>query len=212
MRKILFFILMMVYLTGFAGAEPAGEKRLQLSILAGIDRVSGYGSEDDYIAGENDFPVMPSHRPTCLGISVAYSLTKQAVIELASRYYFSSTVTLEDPSDEDTVEVNTAKHFSLTANFIYRLSGKTFSPYLAAGGGIDNLLAKDETYTSAYGYEIEFLVPEKKADLVLNLGGGIQYSFSSHFGLVMDVRYVVIFDKPSNVNSLNLMAGVFMKF
>ena len=212
MRKILFFILMMVNLTGFAGAETAGEKRLQVSILAGIDKVFGYGSKEDYSPGENDFPFMPSHSPTCLGISAAYNLTKQAVIELAGRYYFSSAVTLEDPSDEDTVKVNTAKHFSVTANFIYRLSGKTFSPYLVAGGGIDKLLSKDETYTSAYGYEIEFLAPEKKVDLVLNLGGGIQYSFSSQIGLVMDVRYGVIFDKPSNVKSLNLMAGVFIKF
>jgi outer membrane protein W len=212
MRKILFFILMMVYLTGFAAAETAGEKRLQLSILAGIHKVSGYGSQEDYRAGENDFPVMPSHQPSCLGISFAYSLTKKAVIELAGRYYFSSTVTLEDPSDQDTLEVNSAKHFSVTANFIYRLSGKTFSPFLAVGGGIDNLLVKDETYTSGYGYEIEFLAPEKKTDLVFNLGGGIQYSFSPGFGMVMDVRYVIVFDKPSNVKSLNLMAGVFMKF
>jgi outer membrane protein W len=212
MRKILFFILMMIYLTGFAAVEKAGDKKLQLSILAGIHKVSGYGSQEDYRAGENDFPVMPSHHPPCVGISFAYSLTKKVVIELAGRYYFSSTVTLEDPSDQDTLEVNSAKHFSVTANFIYRLSGKTFSPFLAAGAGIDNLLAKDETYISTYGYETEFLAPEKKVDLLLNLGGGIQYSFSSGFGMVMDLRYVIIFNKPSNVKSLNLMAGIFMKF
>lgn len=212
MRKILIFILMMVYLTGFAAAETAGEKRLQLSILAGIHKVSGYGSEADYSAGENDFPVMPSHQPSCLGMSFAYSLTKKTVFELAGRYYFSSKVTLEDPSDQDTLEIYSAKHFSVTANFIYRLSVKAFSPFLAVGVGIDNMLVKDKTYTSEYGYEIELLAPEKKTDLMFNLGGGIQYSFSSGFGMVMDVRYVILFDKPSNVKSLNLMAGFFMKF
>jgi outer membrane protein W len=211
MRKILFFILMMVCLTGFSAAETAGEKRLQLSILVGIHKVSGYGSEADYSAGENDFPVMPSHQPSCLGMSFAYSLTKKAVIELAGRYYSSTKVTLEDPSDQDTLEINSAKHFSVTASFIYRLSGKAFSPFLVAGCGIDNLLAKDETYTSEYGYEIEFLAPEKKADLVFNLGGGIQYSFSSGFGMLIDIRYMMVFDKPSNIKSLNLMAGIFMK-
>jgi hypothetical protein len=212
MRKILCFILMMVYVTGFAAAKTAGEKKLQLSILAGIHKVSGYGSEGDYIAGENDFPVMPSHRQSCLGISFAYSLTKKAVIELAGRYYSSTEVTLEDPSDQDTLAINTAKHYSVTANFIYRLSGKAFSPFLAVGIGIDNLSAKDETYTSGYGYEIEFLAPGKKTDLLFNLGGGIQYSFSSGFGMLADVRYVIIFDNPSNIKSLNLMAGIFMKF
>ena len=212
MRKILFFMLMMVYVTGFAAAETAGEKRLQFSILAGIHKVSGYGSEADYSAGENDFPVMPSHQPSCLGISFAYSFTKKAVIELAGRYYPSSKVTLEDPSDQDTVEINSARHFSVTANFIYRLSIKTFSPFLVVGGGIDHLLTKDETYISEYGYEIEFLAPEKKTDLVFNLGGGIQYSFFSGFGVLIDIRYVIVFDKPSNVKSLDLMAGIFMKF
>lgn len=212
MKKILISILMMVYVTGFAAAKTAGEKRLQLSILAGIHKVSGYGSQADYIAGENDFPVMPSHRPSSLGMSFAYSLTKKAAFELSGRYYFSSKVTLEDPSDQDTVEINSARHFSVTANFIYRLSVKTFSPFLVVGGGIDNLLAKDETYISEYGYEIEFLAPEKKTDLVFNLGGGIQYSFSSGFGMVLDIRYVMVFDKPSNVKSLNLMAGIFIKF
>jgi hypothetical protein len=212
MRKILFFILMMVYVTGFAAAETAGEKRLQLSVLAGIHKVTGYGSQEDYRPGENDFPVMPSHQSSSLGISLAYSLTKKAVFELAGRYYFSSKVTLEDPSDQDTLEINSAKHFSVTVNFIYRLSGKAFSPFLVAGGGIDNLVAKDETYISEYGYEIEFLAPEKKMDLMFNLGGGIQYSFSLGFGMVIDVRYVMVFDKPSNVKSLNLMAGFFLKF
>ena len=212
MKRILFSILMMVYVTGFAAAETTAEKKLQLSILAGIHKVSGYGSQADYISGENDFPVMPSHQPSCLGISFAYSLTKKAGIELAGRYYFSSKVSLEDPSDQDTLEINSAKHFSVTGNFIYRLSGKTFSPFLAVGVGIDNLVAKNETSTSEYGYEIEFLAPEKKTDLLFNLGGGIQYSFSSGFGMLADVRYVIVFDKPSNIKSLNLMAGIFMKF
>ena len=116
MRKILISILLMVYVTGFAAAETAGEKKLQLSILAGINNVSGYGSEEDYIADENDFPVMPSHHPSCLGISFAYSLTKKAVIELAGRCYSSSKVTLEDPSDQDTLEIYSARHYSVTAN------------------------------------------------------------------------------------------------
>jgi len=88
MRKILFFILMMVNLTGFAGAETAGEKRLQVSILAGIDKVFGYGSKEDYSPGENDFPFMPSHSPTCLGISAAYNLTKTSSHRISRQVLF----------------------------------------------------------------------------------------------------------------------------
>lgn len=209
MRKILLLFFMLALLGCFASG---GENRLQFSIFGGINNVFKYGSEADYVMGENDFPVIPAHKPASFGASIGYFFTDNIGIELDGRYYLSSKVTLEDPSDQDTVEVDTSKHFSITLNLFYQLSGGNFRPYLVVGGGFDMLSAKDEMYTSEYGYEIEFIVPEQTTDLLAQVGGGIHYFLSSSAGARLDIRYVLIFDDPDNISSFNIMGGVFIRF
>ncbi len=187
------------------------ESRFQISILGGIDTVSKYGSEADYVLGQNDFPVTPAHKPASFGASIGY-FTGNIGIELDGRYYLSSKVILEDPSDQDTVEINTSKHYSLTLNLFYQLSSGNLRPYLVIGGGVDKFSAKDETYITEYGYEVEFLAPVKTTDSLAQVGGGIHYLLSSNAGVRLDVRYVLIFADPDNVSSVNIMAGAFIRF
>lgn len=208
MKRVILFLLIALYLTGFIiGKEK--KNKWQMSLLAGIDRVPVYGSDNEYIPAENDFPVTPSHSPLSLGGSLTYFLAPRTALELGGRFYSGSTVTLRDPSDQDTVDVNTAAHFSIIANFIFYAGKGKFRLFLTAGAGIDTIFAKDKTYTSAYGYEIEFLAPNKKNNFLINVGNGLQFYLSANFGITVDARYIVIFDEPSNLKSLNLMAGVF---
>lgn len=209
MRKILLLFFILALLGCFV---LGGENKFQFSIFGGINNVFKYGSENDYVMGENDFPVTPAHKPASFGASIGYFFTDNIGIELDGRYYLSSKVILEDPSDQDSVEVDASKHFSIALNIFYRLSGGDFRPYLVVGGGFDMLSAKDETYTSEYGYEIEFIAPETTTGLLAQVGGGIQYFLSSSAGARLDVRYVLIFDDPDNINSLSIMAGVFIRF
>ena len=209
LRKILFFSFILVLIGSFVWGESG---KFQIYIFGGINRVFEYGSENDYVMGENDFPTTPSHTPSSFGASIGYFFADNIGIELDGRLCLSSKITLEDPSDQDTVEIDASKHYSLSLNFIYRLFKGNLRPYLAIGGGFDVLSAEDETYTSEYGYEIEFLVPEKTVDPLIQLGGGIQYFLSSSAGVRLDIRYVLIFDDPDNINSFNIMAGVFLKF
>lgn len=187
-------------------------KELQLSIMGGINYSFEYGSEMDYSPGENDFPITPSHSAPYLGLGLSYFFTGSLGIELDSNYYLGSKVTLADPSDDDTIAYNTGKHFSMTLNFIYRYVVGNFRPFLIIGGGMDKLFTKDKTYTSAYGYEIEFTAPDKTLDPMVNIGGGIQYLFRPNVGARLDARYMIIFARPDSVSSLNLMAGVFIGF
>ncbi|MCK4495523.1 MAG: porin family protein [Candidatus Aminicenantes bacterium] len=204
----LFFGLFLILV--FSGVTHA--QKFQFSLFGGLNHVLEYGSEDDYIFAENDFPVTPAHTPVSFGAGFAGFLTNNIGVELDGRYTLSSKVTLQDPSDEDTIEYDTAKHYTITVSLIYRfLSGK-FRPYVVLGGGIDKLLVEDETYTSEYGYEIEFLTPEKTIDPLVSLGGGVQYFFNDNLGVRLDFRYVVIFDDPDNVNNLNVVAGVCLGF
>ncbi len=209
MRKILLLFFILALLGCFA---LGGENKFQFSIFGGINNVFKYGSENDYVMGENDFPVTPAHKPASFGASIGYFFTDNIGIELDGRYYLSSKVTLEDSSDKDTVEVDTSRHYSMTLNLFYQLSGGNFRPYLVVGGGFDKISAKDEMYTSEYGYEIEFIAPETTTDLLAQVGGGIQYFLSSSAGARLDVRYVLIFDDPDNISSLSIMAGAFIRF
>jgi outer membrane protein W len=195
-------------LTGFIMGKGKKSK-WQITLLGGINRVTVYGSEDEYIPAENDFPVTPAHSPLSLGASLTYYLSQRTAVEVGSRYFSSSTVTLLDPSDQDTVDIDTAAHLAFNANFIFFAGKGNFRLYLTAGAGIDTVFAEDKTYTSAYGYEIEFLAPERKLDFLFNIGNGFQISISPKFGITVDARYMVVFSKPSNLKSLNLMAGVF---
>lgn len=204
---LLFVVLLLPILRGTAHAQ-----KFQLSVFGGLNHVFKYGSEDDYALGENDFPVTPAHTPLTLGASLGYFVSENLGFELDWRYTMSSKMTLEDPSDQDTVEIDSSKHYSLTLNLFYQfLSGK-LRPYVVAGGGIDKLLAEDATYTSDYGFEITLVAPEKTLDAVAGFGTGLNYFVSDSIGLKLDVRYVMIFADPKNVNNLSAVIGLSFQF
>jgi outer membrane beta-barrel protein len=204
---LIFSVFALPFFTGTLHAQG-----FQLSVFGGINHVFEYGSEDDYILGGNDFPVTPSHSPATLGASFAYFFSQNLGLELDWRYVLSSKVILEDPSDQDTVEIDSSKHYSLTLNLIYQFGSGKLKPYIAAGGGFDKLMAEDATYTSEYGFEITLEAPEKTLDTVANFGGGLNYFMSDSMALKLDVRYIMIFADPNNVNNLSAVVGLSFRF
>lgn len=209
MRKALFFVLISASIVSFSFGQ---QKKFQVYLFGGLNHVLEYGSKEGYVLGENDFPVTPAHTPASLGAAVAVFFTNNIGVELDGRYTLSSKLTLQDPSDQDAVEIDSAKHYTITLNLVYQLLSGKFRPYVVAGGGMDKLLAEEETYTSEYGYEIEFLAPEETIDPVANLGAGIQYFINENLKGRLDFRYVLIFDDLENVNNLNIVAGVCFSF
>jgi outer membrane protein W len=211
MKKMKIMILVFVLFT-IAGFASGQEKKTQLSFLAGFNHTFECGSEDDYLAGENDFPVTPAHTSPNISLCFGYFFKKNMGLELDGAINFRSRVRLEDPSDQDTVEINTSAHYSITLNFIYMFLGGNLRPYLIAGGGIDKLSVKDESYTSEYGYVVEFSAPDRAIDPMANMGFGIYYFLNPRLGLRFDIRYGVIFADPNNINSLSVMAGASWRF
>ncbi|MFC2164353.1 outer membrane beta-barrel protein [Acidobacteriota bacterium] len=202
---ILFFSFLML-------PQSALAQKVQFSIFGGINHVFQYGSEENYVLGENDFPVTPSHTPAILGASLAYFFSENLGLEADGRYTLSTTTTLVDPSDQDTVEVDTSKHFSLTLNLIYLFSKGNLKPYIVAGGGFDSVSAEEMTYISEYEFEITVEPPESTTDALANFGAGLIYSVGESVGIRLDVRYVLIFAKPESVKSLNAVIGVSFRF
>ena len=192
--------------------QPALADKYQVSLLVGMNNVFEYGSEEDYVLGENDFPVTPTHAPLNFGAAFALYLNDYIALELDWRFTLSSKVTLVDPSDQDEVDIDSSQHHTITLNFIYRFLQGSVKPYVVLGGGLDKLIAKDETYTTAYGFEVDFLAPDKTIDPVANVGAGMLFSLSPNLGIRLDLRYVMIFADPDMLSSLNRVAGITFSF
>ena len=203
--------LILVILLGICTAHPYAQD-IQAYVFGGWYQVFEYGEEEDYVMGENDFPVTPSHASFNLGAALALFFTSRLGVELDVRYALPTEVTLVDPSDLDTVKIDTAKHYTLTLNLVYRVLGKRLTPYFLVGGGMDKLMAKEEIALSEYGYEIEFSPPAKTTNTVANIGGGLEVFLLSNLGARVDVRYSIIFDDPHNQNSLNVTGGLLFGF
>jgi len=211
MRKILAFSLMF---TIVLAAGLAQEKKTALSLLGGIHSVLKYGSESDYSSGDNDFPTTPAHTPPTFGLSFLCQFSGLLGLEVDGRYTLSSKVTLTDPSDGDTVSVDTLQHVGLTLNVLLFLGNGSFRPYLALGAGGDIALgAKEQTLTTSLGYVVTFLPPEQKAEIVADAGLGFLFHIGPTFGLRVDVRYLIL-PKNSNhplINNVSAVGGLFLR-
>lgn len=209
MKKTIHLIFVLLIVGSYGVAQG---KRAQISLFGGVNHVFAYGSVDDYVSGENDFPEVPSHTPSTYGASLAFFFSDTVGIEFDGRYTASTKVILKDPSDQDTVEVDTLERYSLTANLLFQMPTGSFRPYLCVGGGIDKIQAEDQTYTSEYGYEIELSAPERTLDPLVQAGGGVHFLFSDVFGLRIDLRYVYIFSDPNAVKGVSAVAGILFRF
>jgi outer membrane protein W len=192
----------------------AQDKKAQVSVFGGINYHPEYGTIDDYVPGENDFPIMPAHSPINFGFAVSYFITNHIGIEVDGRLTSSSKVTLTDPSDQDTLEIDSPKHFTMTFNFIYRIIEGRLSPYLVVGGGFDRISVQEQTYISAYGFKVtpKALSEDEIFDPLIQIGAGIQYLIVKNLGIRFDFRYIRIFDEPNHVITLNTVLGLFLKF
>ncbi|NIM91660.1 MAG: hypothetical protein GTO17_12015 [Candidatus Aminicenantes bacterium] len=147
------------------------------------------GSEDDYRPGENDFPMASSFNNFGFGLGVVFE-SKKVFYGLEAHYTLSGNTTLTDPSDNDTVEVDTYKHISgliaLGFNLVYKPNLRLF---INGGGGVSLVLdAEMKTYTSQLGYETQIEAPNKYPLTVFG-GVGAVINFSQSLGLWINGRY-----------------------
>lgn len=204
-RRVLMAILTAAVL---AGPSFGQAKRLQISLFGGASRVLAYGSEADYAAGINDFPLTPAHTPMTAGLGLGFALTGSLRAEIRGEYALGSDLTLSDPSDGDRVTVPSAKHLSFSLNMVWSPFSGKLAPYLIAGGGADKMMAESASYLSAYGYQITFDSPARSLDFFVGAGAGLQWSVLPSLGVFIEARGRLLFAKPDSIRSLDAVAGV----
>ena len=209
LKRGLIFVAVLGMAVGTSGAQ---DKKFQASFFAGVNPIFEYGSEEDYSQGENDFPVTPFHAPPFFGLSFSYNFMGNFKAELDWRYVFSSEILLSDPSDDDSLEIDTSKQYFASLNIVYQCQDNKFRPFVLAGGGINTLLAEARTYVSEYGYEIELGVPDRILAFFAQVGGGVDVLLSSFFGVIVDVRFICLLTEPDNIFSFFAGAGAYFRF
>lgn len=208
------FVLTGVFLgLVFAGLRGEETRNFQLAVFGGLHHQAAYGSDKDYLQGENDFPVTPAHTPGMVGFGLTYFFTPHFGIEYDGRFVRSSRVTSRDPSDGDTLTFETNRHFAMTLNLVLEVSLGRFRPYLAVGGGLDRMEARGERLMTALGHEVIVDDPAENGllDPVLQAGVGLRVLFFKGVGLGLDGRYVLILDKPGSPRGLSFGLGLVVR-
>lgn len=205
MKKLIAAIVLLLLLSVIASAD---EEKNQISIMGGIYAVNESGNLSDYEPGYNDFPVTPGHKNISFGFGYARFITGNVGVELDFRYHLSSKVTVNDPMDQERVEIDTLNNYSVTGNILYKFSAGLVQPYITGGVGMNILRPYEKEFTSDQGSIIIITSPEKTNNLLYNVGAGIIAGNS--IALRLDLRYAVV--SNIDVKGIQFMAGVAFKF
>lgn len=203
--RILLTLVCLVFVSTLAYSDS------RFCIFGKANFFSSSGSVDDYVVGVNEFPLVSSYQNYGLGFSLTFGKTLFAGIE--GHYNLSGKVTLTDPVDPDTVEVNTYKYasgiFTLGVNFV---RSQSIRLYINGGGGVRYTLASETmSYISDQGYIVEIDPPEKKFLLEAFGGLGIEVYFSRSTGVLLSGRYSYV-DAEDSQFSFVVLAGIVHRF
>ena len=173
--------------------------------------IGSSGSSDDYVEGENEFPIVSAYKNYGVGFGLTFGKVVFAGIE--GHYNLSGKATLTDPSDNDTVDVNTYKYasgiFTLGVNIV---RNQTVRLYINGGVGVRyNLDAETQAYTSELGYEVEIEPPEKEFLLEAFGGLGLELYLSHMTGLFFNGRYSYV-DLDDPQMAIVVLAGLVYRF
>lgn len=191
---------------------PRAAADVRLRLFGQLNFMAGSGSDDGYLEGENEFPIVDPHRTQGFGLALTAGsglLFYGAEIQLN----LAGSAILNDPSDGDTVEVDTSRHAAalliIGVNMV-RTPGLRI--FLEGGGGFAMTLDKDmRTYTSTYGFETEIAPPDREFPLVFFAGGGVEVPFSQRLALFLGGRYRTMnFHDPQS--AILMRAGLSLSF
>ncbi|MBN2207633.1 MAG: hypothetical protein JW742_09535 [Candidatus Aminicenantes bacterium] len=189
------------------------ERRFQIAVAGGAHHHFAYGSDGDYVQGENDFPATPAHTASVFSLSLSYAFKPWLAVEYDGRFVGRSALTLSDPSDGDVLRCRSHRHFGFALALLLRLPAGRIRPYLAVGAGLDRIEAREETVETERGHVLSWPPPGDDALIapLLQAGGGVEVFAGTAFGFRLDGRYILVLDDPAEVSSFSATAGLFLR-
>lgn len=194
---IVFFILLGLISLPQKSETAQNKKRIYILFQGAYSMAQKLGSADEYVAGENDFPITPAHDEVGLGLGVIMNLSNRFAVQISVDYLLGAEVKKEDPSDGETCTYKTYDNVNLLGSGIVKLGGKT-QFFISPGVGI-NLLAPyaDKEKTGSLGSIIVIEAPDKKIHPMMVLSGGVIHNMRKTF-IKLEILYARIFDYQKN--------------
>ena len=201
---ILFFVSTIFSLE--TRAQEKKEKSTSFMLLGTLAMVQEMGNNADYVPGENDFPITPSHIEYGGGLGILFNFSELLFLQLTGEYLFGAEVDKVDPSDMESYTYRTYDNINLLASLLIKFGRKTRF-FVTAGGGMNILMPyKDKEETGSLGSIILIEAPDKKINPMALLGGGVIFKMGKGFFKVETV-YSMIFNYDKNSILIRLGIG-----
>jgi hypothetical protein len=196
---VILVLFTMATSTFSAIAQKESFKKTQFTLRGAFNMFSANGADTDYVAGTNDFPVTPAYSAPAFGIGLTLFTSPSFAIGIDVRYGLSAKVDLRDPSDQETVNVETLKNIVGTLSFhkYFELS-KQMQLNVSLGGGAENLMANDTEYTGSFGSKVVVAAAKSFSPLAA-AGIGFQYMFGDSLGVSVEFRGTYIFREQAQL-------------
>jgi hypothetical protein len=185
-----------------AGKKPSGGSfpREQFRLSGGLNMFAASGSNGDYSAGNNDFPVTPACQSPAFGLGFAHFTSRSFAVGLDVGYGFSAAVDLRDPGDGETIQADTPRNLiAVLSIFQYLDLSQQMGLLFSLGGGAEYRMGEDREYGSASGSRIIIGAPTKPLSPLAAVGMGLRCMFSPALGIDLECRAIYIFRDPVQV-------------
>ncbi|MBN2136000.1 MAG: hypothetical protein JW737_09735 [Acidobacteria bacterium] len=181
------------------------EKNIKFFIHGSYNMVQEMGSTGDYVAGENDFPVTPSHNEVGGGLQIMYHVSPLISIGLLGEYLTGTDVEKIDPSDNETYTYTTYDNVNILAN-VYLKFGDELKFFVNAGAGFNMLMPyNDKEETGSLGSIIIVTKPDNSTNFIFAAGGGIMYDLG---GVTAKLEGQYISNSELDKNSIIIRIGI----
>ena len=201
-------VVCLILFLSMAGLSAAGD---QVYLFGRLVLGRPIGRSAEYEPGVYDFPMSQSYRIP--GFGLGFRSGRTVYLGLEGHYSIPGKMTLLDPSDNDSVEIDTYPSLTgLVVLGIRIINNRTMEVFLEGGGGINIALnVKSRIYTSKNGVETQIEPPDKTTPFVYFGGAGIVINLSRTTGLFVNGRYGIT-NADQKQTALNVGAGLIFSF
>ena len=202
------------------------KKLFAIVLCLAVLTAAGFGATNVYLFGKGIFtmPVTGTYEEgvtdfsdadgfQTFGIGAGLITGGTSFFGLEVHYNMAGKATLNDPSDDDTVEIDTYQYVSGLLTFGFHLiQNSPLKLYIQAGAGVSYAMgAEEKTYTSSLGYETIISVPDKQYPITGFAGLGVMFEVTPGISVMGSARYqYMMTDDPQS--AILILAGVAFGF
>ena len=206
-KSMTFFVILLVMITfPQKGMTTQKNKKTYIFVHVAFSLAQKMGSNDEYVPGENDFPITPAHKEYGVGCGLIINLSNRFAIQLSGDYLLGAEVKKEDPSDGETYMYKTYNNINVLGSLMFKF-GRKNRFFISCGAGL-NILSPyaDKEVEGSLGSIIMLQAPDSKTNPMASFGGGVILNMKKII-FKIEALYTKIFKYEKNSILLRLGFG-----